>query len=329
MHFHGFSLHQVTEPEDLRGFDASQMMPPESLGGHITFVARAASRVGKMYGDSQRVAMADPYGPVDNSANQGIVAQKPAEYHLDVRSKLAECTLASLPHRCLPDTEAAGFIAAKRKVFKERYCVNTPYVNVEMHKFLPTYCKNAGEMEAVEGGMHRLTILQWVAAVDRYAIAATVAGELSFASASAHKDVVLEACLLNGPSGHVFRICLLQVCATAKKRKPFLGLIYDRLARKQWEQRASHNEDGFDVNVECRKLDTDILLEAQDEHDRQVSDGHGGKNRDKEWSHNKDWSSNKDWHGGKNSGSKGGGKNSKDKRKGSGQWESADKRGRW
>ena len=90
------------------------------------------------------------------------------------------------------------------------------------------------------------------------------------------------------------------------------------------------NEDGFDVNVECRKLDSDILLEAQDEHDRRVSDVPPRKNdREKDWSYNKDWSSNKDWHGGKNSGSKGGGKSSKDKRKGSGQWESADKRGRW
>lgn len=64
------------------------------------------------------------------------------------------------------------------------------------------------------------------------------------------------------------------MCATApaKKRKPFLGLIYDRLARQQWEQRASHNEDGFDVNVECKRVDSAILMEAEEVHDRQVSE---------------------------------------------------------
>lgn len=201
MYVHKFCLYQVTEPLDLRGFDAERMLPTEALGGHTTFVDRCAKRVGKLFGDSQHVSVADPHGGMPGPASdktassiaKDFVAQK-AEYHLDVRSKLKDCTLAGLPHRCLPDTEAGGFIAAKRKFFKERYRVTTPFVNVEMHKFLPTYCNNVGETEGEEGGKHRLTILQWVAAFDRYAIAATVAGDLSFASASAHKDVVLQAC---------------------------------------------------------------------------------------------------------------------------------------
>ena len=62
------------------------------------------------------------------------------------------------------------------------------------------------------------------------------------------------------------------MCATAKKTKPFLGLIYDKLARKQWERRASHNGKGFDVNAKFRKLDSDLLAVAQDEHDRQIAE---------------------------------------------------------
>lgn len=113
-----------------------------------------------------------------------------------------------------------------------------------------------------------------------------------------------------------FANCLLQVCATAKKRKPFLGLIYDKLARKQWEQRASHNEDGFDVNIECRKLDNAILLEAQDEHDKQVSEPKAPPQ--------KDWPAKENWHSNKTNA-----KGSYGKRKFGGHWESDDKRARW
>ena len=124
---------------------------------------------------------------------------------------------------------------------------------VDLQKFLPDYCCQP-DQDSEGSGKERLTILQWVAAYDRYAIASTVAGEWSFASAAAHKDVVLQVC----------------AGSALKKRKPFLGLIYDKLARKQWERRASQNEEGFDVNEVCRKLDSDIMALAQDEHDRQI-----------------------------------------------------------
>lgn len=85
---------EVTEPIDLRGFDANAMLPTEALGGHKTFCNRAASRVGKMHGDASAVAIADPYGGSlapswDASAfMQSIGVQRAADYHLDVRSKL-------------------------------------------------------------------------------------------------------------------------------------------------------------------------------------------------------------------------------------------------
>ena len=42
--------------------------------------------------------------------------------------------------------------------------------------------------------------------------------------------------------------------APAKQNKAFLGLIYDKLARAKWAQRAAANEPGFDVNLECLKV---------------------------------------------------------------------------
>lgn len=196
-------VYQVTEPMDLRGFDAQKYMPSDALGGHVTFVNTAALHVGKLHGDSQAVATMDPYGgllsnPLDMAASsflKGLMpSRQPPKTHLDVRTKLNECTLVGLHHRCVPDTEAAGYIAVKRKLFKEQYRVGKPFVYVELHKFLPQWCKNRGEGEADESSKQRLTLLQWVVAFDRYAIAATVAGELSYTSAAAHKDVVLQVC---------------------------------------------------------------------------------------------------------------------------------------
>ena len=148
------------------------------------------------------VATADPYGglltnQVENAASsilKGLMGQKTPKFHLDVRTKLGSCTLHGLHHRCIPDTEAAGYIAAKRKMFKEQYRVDQPFINVELHKFLPHWCKSDGEGEDDDSSKLRLTLLQWVVAFDRYAIAAAAASELSYASAMAHKDVVLQAC---------------------------------------------------------------------------------------------------------------------------------------
>ena len=63
---------------------------------------------------------------------------------------------------------------------------------VELHKFLPHWAETASTEGATSDA--RLTMLQWVAAWDRYAIAATAAGEMTYASAAAHKDVILQAC---------------------------------------------------------------------------------------------------------------------------------------
>ena len=75
------------------------MLPVEALGGHRTFLNRAASRVGKMHGDAATVAIADPYGgnlapSWDPSAfMQAVGAPRAADYHLDVRSKLKVVSL--------------------------------------------------------------------------------------------------------------------------------------------------------------------------------------------------------------------------------------------
>ena len=63
-----------------------------------------------------------------------------------------------------------------------------------------------------------MTVIQWRAAFDRYALAAHATGQLPLHLAMAHAD-------------NVMRICDE---GKAKGRPLFLGVIYDQLARRKW-----------------------------------------------------------------------------------------------
>ena len=63
-----------------------------------------------------------------------------------------------------------------------------------------------------------MTVIQWRAAFDRYALAAHATGQLPLHLALAHAD-------------NVMRICDE---GKAKGRPLFLGVIYDQLARRKW-----------------------------------------------------------------------------------------------
>ena len=59
----------------------------------------------------------------------------------------------------------------------------------------------------------------------RYAIAAaaTVPAQWDYTASMAHKSIVME----------------VAAKAEAKKRRPWLGIIYDTLARKEWAERSA------------------------------------------------------------------------------------------
>ena len=102
----------------------------------------------------------------------------------------------------------------------------------------------------------KMSQFQWISAFDRYAMAAAVTGEWSFAGAMAHKDIVMQASF----RAHVcLLVCLFVVFAQimydapTKGNRNFLGIVYDKMARSKWAQRAAANEPGFDVNVVCLK----------------------------------------------------------------------------
>ena len=101
-----------------------------------------------------------------------------------------------------------------------------------------------------------MSLLQWIVAFDRFALAASTCPEngvngvcvWSYAAALAHKAVVLEVCHLCvfGASFRV-RSCLFSKVAARSttgvvNRRPWLAIVYDRLARKQWHERTAANE---------------------------------------------------------------------------------------
>ena len=69
-----------------------------------------------------------------------------------------------------------------------------------------------------------MTVIQWRAAFDRYALAAHATGQLPLHLALAHAD-------------NVMRICDE---GKAKGRPLFLGVIYDQLARRKWADKVLH-----------------------------------------------------------------------------------------
>ena len=50
--------------------------------------------------------------------------------------------------------------------------------------------------------------------------------------------------------------------------EPWLAIVYDRLARKQWSERSLVNEAGFDIESECLTLNKDLLSDAEAEFKR-------------------------------------------------------------
>ena len=112
---------------------------------------------------------------------------------------------------------------------------------------------DAGTSAAGAQKAEKMTLLQWTVAFHRYAIAAACApvdgakGHCiwDYESSMAHMDVVLQVlCRFAIAFALCFQPCLAQIAAGARnqKRQVWLGIIYDRIARKSWAERTAANE---------------------------------------------------------------------------------------
>ena len=123
-------------------------------------------------------------------------------------------------------------------------------------------------------------MLQWLAAFDKYALAAQACNVWQYSSAMCYKDIVLQ----------------ISLEASAEGRRHYLAIIYDGLARKEWSDRAYQGDTSFDINVASAELQPHLLRRAKNDYDQGNSKGKG-KGKGNSWN-NSDWghnNSNKHW----------------------------------
>jgi hypothetical protein len=236
--------------------------------------------------------------------------KKKEKPHLKVSEELPRLTLKGLHPTLWPKGAAGDELLQQVEKQKER-SVAKPFPYVDLRHYLPTWCAEGRKQdeedtdtEPNDTAMHlakalgvqtkrakpHLTLLQWCAAFDRYAVAAAVAGVWDYTCALKHKDNCLK----------------LTEEARAKGTKGAVGMAYDVLARKQWAEYAYSAVDGFEVNASSLKLDAALV--AQAENDAQQSgkgSGKGGKGSDgsgkgyqgkgHDWNRSRDWSSRDSW----------------------------------
>ena len=104
-----------------------------------------------------------------------------------------------------------------------------------------------------------LSLLQWTAAFDRYALAAAAAGVLNFTNALKHKDNCLK----------------LAEQTRLKGGKVAVGLGYDTLARRRGSEYSYNGVEDFDVNTACLTVDNDLVTEAEATLDRPTKTNNG------------------------------------------------------
>jgi hypothetical protein len=96
---------------------------------------------------------------------------------------------------------------------------------------------------------HRLDVLRWSIAFDRFAIALAVTGQLSYGKAMEHKA-----------------LCQRVALEANEGRRHSLGVIYDEVARRAWEARA-RSGCAFDIESVAGKMEDGLLHDAKRAYD--------------------------------------------------------------
>ena len=176
---------------------------------------------------------------------------------------LAGLDLAHWPKAELVDTMATELARLKARG------VEKPFIYTDVAQFLPGWCPKASkveEQESAEEAEHllgkgfrqlaerlgapktikqRLDVLRWIVAFDRYAIALSATGQLSYGKAMEHKA-----------------LCQKVALEANEGRRGGLGVVYDEVARKEWESRA-RSGCTFDIETVAGKLEETLLHDAK------------------------------------------------------------------
>eukprot|EP00973_Karenia_brevis_P064743 8994338-Karenia_brevis.AAC.1 len=133
------------------------------------------------------------------------------------------------------------------------------FLFVDLKMFLPQTCTDRTLVHIDENGSiksknksdRRLELHWWLAAWDRYALAAHALGQMQFATAMEHKRVVLDVAALAGQ----------------ESRRALLAVLYDEHVRKSWEEKTGPLGESFDLAKEASRMSDDILRWARADHD--------------------------------------------------------------
>eukprot|EP00973_Karenia_brevis_P027297 3763641-Karenia_brevis.AAC.1 len=209
----------------------------------------------------------------------GVAKKTHNEVAVDVSGKLESMGLGKwIPDEAWPPSQAVNQLAGKLKALTNKG-QDKPFVFVDLKKFLPAFCPDykvvCTEDDSANTGLGKLTRLLdgdakeetqakdkkkdlklslpfWMLAWDSYAIAAAILGQLTYSAAVKHKLVVAE----------------IATEAVAEGRRPILGVIYDEIARKEWEEKSAQLGKKFDVNGACEAATEKLLRRARIQHDR-------------------------------------------------------------
>ena len=264
------AANEVHIVEDLVGLDFGVLKEIPS-GGVGAFIVRALRKANSLTA-SQPSQSAGP--PVAAEALQSLLASVKTEPkpHVNLLDKLSRHHLGDLNASCLPDGEVVDDLEAEIRKLRKKG-IAKPFVYVELAKFLPHWCLPNGEapseeeddnvhlkaiakaMGAPQKAKRPLGFIDWSIAFDRYMLAAAATDQWSFPAALAYKNVVLE----------------VGMGASAKGRKPWLGVIYDEVARKDWSRKAYAGIE-FDIDAASRVINEEFLLRAEKKFDQKVQE---------------------------------------------------------
>jgi len=154
-------------------------------------------------------------------------------------------------------------LAADYAKAKDKLKISSPFIYVELEKFLPSWCES-GPNECLweDAGIKKMDLGKWSVAFDRYAMAAACTDQLALAGAMAHK----EQCLKVSMEAHL------------DKRGRLLGVYYDEVCRRAWAEAAVCGDVEFDLAAELVKFRSEAnLQQAKNLYDEAKSKATGGK----------------------------------------------------
>jgi hypothetical protein len=257
--------------EGLVGMSIS-MMTDLPRGSKQSFIVKAIELANERA--TKRVAVESMASSSSESALSLMRAIKKdnPKVHVNVADRLKETSLTGLPQSCWPLGAATDALATEVSQLVKHGVVK-PFVLADLRKFVPSWCadlqngskqfsedyapdgnsdclrelaKAIKERESNSKPKRLLSIFQWGIAFDRYAIAASATNQMDFVTAMCHKDVCL------------------QVAARAKmKRRQWLALCYDEVARTSWSERAFANDSSLNIEAEALHISESFLMSAE------------------------------------------------------------------